>query len=136
MTDMEDGQPLSRKSSLFLFGGWTHPSIYPLHQTWRLFNELHRQKEKFLDCFLKIMKLIIYIIFEFLDMTLMRKIGLQCTLQRTWNRPQWLAIQPQSIQVRSLFLEASKSNVPQLDNFRARMMSGPLISKVKISLKF
>lgn len=29
-------------SSLILFGGWTHPSLYPLHQSWRLFNELHR----------------------------------------------------------------------------------------------
>ena len=27
--------------SLLLFGGWTHPSLYPLHQSWRLFNELH-----------------------------------------------------------------------------------------------
>jgi len=26
---------------LILFGGWTHPSIYPLHQTWKLFSELH-----------------------------------------------------------------------------------------------
>eukprot|EP00088_Acartia_fossae_P036709 TRINITY_DN3790_c1_g2_i3.p1 TRINITY_DN3790_c1_g2~~TRINITY_DN3790_c1_g2_i3.p1 ORF type:complete len:758 (-),score=164.78 TRINITY_DN3790_c1_g2_i3:359-2632(-) len=26
---------------LVLFGGWTHPSIYPLHQTWKLFSELH-----------------------------------------------------------------------------------------------
>ena len=25
---------------LILFGGWTHPSMYPLHR-WRLFNELH-----------------------------------------------------------------------------------------------
>jgi len=29
------------EQSLLLFGGWTHPSIYPLHQSWRLFNELH-----------------------------------------------------------------------------------------------
>ncbi|KAL1124381.1 hypothetical protein AAG570_001010 [Ranatra chinensis] len=28
-------------SSLVLFGGWTHPSPYPLHQAWRTFNELH-----------------------------------------------------------------------------------------------
>lgn len=28
-------------SSLILFGGWTHPSSYPLHQTSKLFNELH-----------------------------------------------------------------------------------------------
>jgi len=28
-------------SQLILFGGWTHPSVYPLHQTWKLFNELH-----------------------------------------------------------------------------------------------
>ena len=28
--------------SLLLFGGWTHPSLYPLHQSWRLFNELHQ----------------------------------------------------------------------------------------------
>ena len=27
---------------LLLFGGWTHPSLYPLHQSWRLFNELHQ----------------------------------------------------------------------------------------------
>ncbi|XP_049815800.1 F-box only protein 42 [Schistocerca nitens] len=29
------------KDTLILFGGWTHPSPYPLHQGWRLFNELH-----------------------------------------------------------------------------------------------
>ncbi len=29
-------------NSLLLFGGWTHPSLYPLHQSWRLFNELHQ----------------------------------------------------------------------------------------------
>ncbi|PSN48109.1 hypothetical protein C0J52_13244 [Blattella germanica] len=29
------------KTELILFGGWTHPSPYPLHQAWRLFNELH-----------------------------------------------------------------------------------------------
>ena len=23
------------------FKGWSHPSPYPLHQSWRLFNELH-----------------------------------------------------------------------------------------------
>ena len=28
------------KNKLILFGGWTHPSMYPLHR-WRLFNELH-----------------------------------------------------------------------------------------------
>lgn len=28
-------------NKLLLFGGWTHPSLYPLHQSWRLFNELH-----------------------------------------------------------------------------------------------
>uniref|UniRef100_T1JLR5 F-box domain-containing protein n=1 Tax=Strigamia maritima TaxID=126957 RepID=T1JLR5_STRMM len=27
--------------NLVLFGGWTHPSPYPLHQAWRLFNQLH-----------------------------------------------------------------------------------------------
>ncbi|CAH1395811.1 unnamed protein product [Nezara viridula] len=27
--------------TLILFGGWTHPSPYPLHQAWRTFNELH-----------------------------------------------------------------------------------------------
>ncbi|KAK3869686.1 hypothetical protein Pcinc_025023 [Petrolisthes cinctipes] len=26
---------------LILFGGWTHPSLYPLHQQWVLFSELH-----------------------------------------------------------------------------------------------
>lgn len=26
---------------IVLFGGWTHPASYPLHQTWHLFNELH-----------------------------------------------------------------------------------------------
>ena len=26
---------------LVLFGGWTHPSLYPLHQSWKLFSELH-----------------------------------------------------------------------------------------------
>ncbi|KAF5300308.1 hypothetical protein FQA39_LY11165 [Lamprigera yunnana] len=29
------------KDLLVLFGGWTHPASYPLHQTWHLFNELH-----------------------------------------------------------------------------------------------
>jgi F-box protein 42 len=29
------------EDSLLLFGGWTHPSLYPLHQSWKLFNELH-----------------------------------------------------------------------------------------------
>ena len=29
------------KKGLVLFGGWTHPSPYPLYQAWRLFNELH-----------------------------------------------------------------------------------------------
>jgi len=29
------------EDNLILFGGWTHPSNYPLHQTWKLFNELH-----------------------------------------------------------------------------------------------
>lgn len=29
------------KDNLVLFGGWTHPSVYPLHQQWVLFNELH-----------------------------------------------------------------------------------------------
>ncbi|CAL4068405.1 unnamed protein product [Meganyctiphanes norvegica] len=29
------------KNHLVLFGGWTHPSLYPLHQQWVLFNELH-----------------------------------------------------------------------------------------------
>ncbi|KAK9496535.1 hypothetical protein O3M35_013195 [Rhynocoris fuscipes] len=29
------------KSNLILFGGWTHPSPYPLYQAWRTFNELH-----------------------------------------------------------------------------------------------
>ncbi|XP_046398523.1 F-box only protein 42 [Ischnura elegans] len=29
------------RDNLVLFGGWTHPSPYPLHQAWRLFNELH-----------------------------------------------------------------------------------------------
>ena len=28
------------KEKLLLFGGWSHPSMYPLHR-WRLFNELH-----------------------------------------------------------------------------------------------
>ena len=27
--------------TLLLFGGWTHPSLYPLHQSWKLFSELH-----------------------------------------------------------------------------------------------
>jgi F-box protein 42 len=31
----------SKPGELVLFGGWTHPSLYPLHQSWRLFNELH-----------------------------------------------------------------------------------------------
>lgn len=31
----------SRPGELMLFGGWSHPSPYPLHQAWRLFNELH-----------------------------------------------------------------------------------------------
>ncbi|XP_012278324.1 F-box only protein 42 [Orussus abietinus] len=29
------------KKSFILFGGWSHPSPYPVHQQWRLFNELH-----------------------------------------------------------------------------------------------
>nr|XP_022919106.1 F-box only protein 42-like isoform X2 [Onthophagus taurus] len=29
------------KDLLILFGGWTYPPSYPLHQTWHLFNELH-----------------------------------------------------------------------------------------------
>ncbi|KAL7646318.1 UNVERIFIED_CONTAM: hypothetical protein RMT77_003227 [Armadillidium vulgare] len=32
---------VSWKNNLILFGGWTHPSVYPLHQQWVLFNELH-----------------------------------------------------------------------------------------------
>ncbi len=32
---------ISRPGELMLFGGWSHPSRYPLHQSWRLFNELH-----------------------------------------------------------------------------------------------
>ena len=31
----------SRPGELMLFGGWSHPSPYPLHQSWRLFNEHH-----------------------------------------------------------------------------------------------
>ena len=31
----------SRPGELMLFGGWSHPSTYPLHQSWKLFNELH-----------------------------------------------------------------------------------------------
>lgn len=29
------------KDFLVLFGGWTYPPSYPLHQIWHLFNELH-----------------------------------------------------------------------------------------------
>ena len=29
------------EDTLVLFGGWTHPSLYPLHQSWKLFSELH-----------------------------------------------------------------------------------------------
>ncbi|XP_048512597.1 F-box only protein 42 isoform X2 [Athalia rosae] len=29
------------KKNFILFGGWSHPSPYPLHQQWKLFNELH-----------------------------------------------------------------------------------------------
>ena len=29
------------QDTLILFGGWTHPSLYPLHQSWKLFSELH-----------------------------------------------------------------------------------------------
>ncbi|XP_011502538.1 PREDICTED: F-box only protein 42 isoform X2 [Ceratosolen solmsi marchali] len=32
---------LNYKKSFILFGGWSHPSPYPVHQQWRLFNELH-----------------------------------------------------------------------------------------------
>lgn len=32
---------VSYKDMLILFGGWTHPSPYPLHQAWRIFNQLH-----------------------------------------------------------------------------------------------
>ena len=31
---------VKHRSKLILFGGWTHPSMYPLHR-WRLFNGLH-----------------------------------------------------------------------------------------------
>lgn len=29
------------KENLLLFGGWTHTSPYPVHQTWRIFRHLH-----------------------------------------------------------------------------------------------
>lgn len=29
------------KKNFILFGGWSHPSPYPVHQQWKLFNELH-----------------------------------------------------------------------------------------------
>ncbi|KAL2750713.1 F-box only protein 42 isoform X1 [Vespula maculifrons] len=29
------------KKNFVLFGGWSYPSRYPLHQQWKLFNELH-----------------------------------------------------------------------------------------------
>lgn len=29
------------KSSLYIFGGWTHCSAYPLNQDWKLFDDLH-----------------------------------------------------------------------------------------------
>ncbi|KAJ8875026.1 hypothetical protein PR048_022916 [Dryococelus australis] len=32
---------VSHDHQLILFGGWTHPSPFPLHQPWKLFNELH-----------------------------------------------------------------------------------------------
>lgn len=32
---------VTNEDVLLLFGGWTHPSAYPLHQTWKLFSELH-----------------------------------------------------------------------------------------------
>ena len=32
---------VSWKNYLIMFGGWTHPSVYPLHQQWVLYNELH-----------------------------------------------------------------------------------------------
>ncbi|XP_066593332.1 F-box only protein 42 [Prorops nasuta] len=32
---------LRYKKKLILFGGWSHPSPYPLHQQWKLFNEVH-----------------------------------------------------------------------------------------------
>ncbi|XP_064461049.1 F-box only protein 42-like [Ornithodoros turicata] len=32
---------VSYKDNLLLFGGWTHTSPYPLHQTWRIFRHLH-----------------------------------------------------------------------------------------------
>ncbi|XP_063241748.1 F-box only protein 42 isoform X2 [Bacillus rossius redtenbacheri] len=32
---------VSHRQQLILFGGWTHPSPFPLHQPWKLFNELH-----------------------------------------------------------------------------------------------
>ena len=32
---------LIHDQKLILFGGWTHPSLYPLHQSWKLFSELH-----------------------------------------------------------------------------------------------
>lgn len=32
---------LHYKKKFILFGGWSHPSPYPVHQQWKLFNELH-----------------------------------------------------------------------------------------------
>ena len=32
---------LTWRNFLILFGGWTHPSLNPLHQQWVLYNELH-----------------------------------------------------------------------------------------------
>nr|CAD7449817.1 unnamed protein product [Timema bartmani] len=32
---------VSYQDKLFLFGGWSHPSPYPIFQAWKLFNELH-----------------------------------------------------------------------------------------------
>ena len=32
--------PPRNNDTLLLFGGWSHPSMYPLHR-WRLFNEHH-----------------------------------------------------------------------------------------------
>lgn len=35
------GSMVHYKDALIVYGGWTLPSPYPLHQAWRLFNELH-----------------------------------------------------------------------------------------------
>lgn len=124
MSDLDDVQPFRRKCSLFLFGGWTHPSIFPLHQTWRLFNELHRSESTFNLAFGQNSKNCTN---PTLGMISKKKTGPQFTPQQMQNRRRWLVILQQFMATQLSFLEVFKNNVRRQGNFRARMTSGLLI---------